>query len=191
MERNGTTKNYMRIYIRTLTGHAHIRWHRKRRGRSRGGSYEKHVSAWRRWPFNWSCTFGPGFSNPQPLCPDSSLSPLCHSILSPESETSLDQTEELAKGLYVAFQSFSQPKLSSPFQHPGYLLLPLALNHLRDAEEYLPTIALPVDAALLSLSFSPIGFFRADAHPASITHTEEPAVFATTLTLLLVIVLSL
>ena len=64
----GRPKN-MRIYIRTLTGHAHIRSQRKRRGRSRGGSYEKHVSAWRRWPFNWSCTLtlGPGFgtANPQ------------------------------------------------------------------------------------------------------------------------------
>ena len=57
-----------------------------------------------------------------------------------------------AKGLYVTFQSFSEPKLSSLFQHLRYLLLSLALNRLRDAEEYLPMIALPTHAALLSLS---------------------------------------
>ena len=89
-----------------------------------------------------------------------SLSLLCHSIFSPyhESEGNLDQTAErgmiflAAKGLYVTFQSFSEPKLSSLSQHLRYLLLSLALNRLRDAEEYLPMIALPTHAALLSLS---------------------------------------
>ena len=68
-------------------------------------------------------------------------------ILSPyrelEASLAIDQTPErgiifvAADGLHVTFHSFSEPKLSSLFQHPRYLLLPLALNRFRDAEEYL------------------------------------------------------
>jgi len=64
-----------------------------------------------------------------------------------------------AEGLYVTFQSFSVPKLSSLFRYPQYILLPLALNRLRDAEEHFPAIALPAHAALLSLSFT-VPFLR-------------------------------
>ena len=98
-----------------------------------------------------------------------------------------------AKGLYMTFQSSeSEPKLSSLFQHPRYLRLPLALNCLRDAEEELPLIALPAHAAFLPLSFSRIPLYGASysASTTSITHTEEPVVFTTTPTLFLVIVLS-
>jgi len=67
-------------------------------------------------------------------------------ILSPyrelEASLAIDTPERgiifvAADGLHMTFQSFSEPKLSSLFQHPRYLLLPLALNRFRDAEEYL------------------------------------------------------
>ena len=91
----------------------------------------------------------------------------------------------------MTFQSFSEPKLLSLFQHLRYLLLPLALNRLRDAEEYIPVVALPAHPALLSLSSFRISLCAA-AHSVaatSITQTEEPVVFTATPTLLLIIVL--
>ena len=107
-------------------------------------SSERHLVS-----YSW-CTFGA--SNPQSLVarlPRLISFPICYSIFFPyhESGTSLEQTAErgiifvVAKGLYVTFQSFSEPKLSSPFQHPQYLLLPLALNCLQYTEEYVPVIA--------------------------------------------------
>ena len=94
--------------------------------------------------------------------------------------------------LYVTFQSFSESKLSSLFQHPRYLLLTPALNHFQDAEEYLPVILLSAHATILALSSLRILSSTA-AHSASATsiaHTEEPAVFTTIPTLLLVIAFS-
>ena len=136
-----------------------------------------------------------GASNPQPLATHLPrfifFSTFPHHLLSlPRVRSKSGQTADrglifvTAKGLYVTFQSFSEPKLSSLFQHLRYLLPPLALNRLRDAGEHLLVVALPARAALLSLSFFRISSCAA-AHsvsPMSITHTEEPVVFTTDIT---------
>ena len=142
-------------------------------------------------PYSW-CTSGA--LNPQPLVlarPDD----LLLYFAAPSSLPRVGEqgiTFVAANGLYATFQFFSEPKLSSLLQHPRCLLLPLALNRLQDAEEYLPAIALPAHTTILSLSFLRIPSITAaySSSAASIAHTEEPVVFTTSPTLLLVIVFS-
>ena len=121
-----------------------------------------------------------------------------HLLSLPQVRSKSSQTAErgliflATKGLCVTFQSFSEPILSSLFQHPRYLVLPLALNRLRDAEECLPVIALPAHSTILSLSSfrTPSCAAAHSVSATSIAHTEEPVAFPATLTLPLVIVLS-